>query len=72
MDTSRDFVMMKGGHMIMIVEGDMLLMENDVLASDGSQVKLDGTVVAPDGSTYMLAENEALIIDLATSRITET
>ena len=39
MDWKRDLVMMKGGRMIMMINGETQLMENDVFTADGALVK---------------------------------
>jgi uncharacterized protein DUF6799 len=72
MDWSRDMAVMKGGQMILLVDGDMLIMENDVVMPDGTQVRTDGTVILPDGTASMLAEDEAVVIDLTLTRMTES
>ena len=72
MDSSRDMAMMRGGQMILLVDGDMLIMENDVVAADGTMVQTDGTLILPDGTLRMLVEDEALFIDLALTRMTES
>jgi hypothetical protein len=71
MDASRDMAMMKGGQMILLVDGDMLIMENDVVTPDGTQVRTDGTVILPDGTISILAEDEAVVIDLALTHTLE-
>ena len=72
MDARRDMAMMKGGQMILLVDGDMLFMENDVVAPDGTIVQTDGTLILPDGTLRMLVEDEAVIIDLALTRMAES
>ena len=72
MDTSRDTVIMKGGQVIMLIDGDMQIMEGDMFTLDGSQIKADGTVIAPDGTIRMLAENEALLVDRLATRLMES
>jgi len=69
MNSNKDMVMMKGGQMIMLINGQMYLMDGKVTTTDGSQVQKDGTVILPDGTTRMLQEDEAMIIDLLSSRI---
>ena len=71
MDASRDMALMKGGQMILLVHGEMLWMENNVVTPDGTVVRTDGTVISPDGSRSLLAEDEAVVIDLALTRLPE-
>ena len=71
MNTNVDMVMMKGGQMILLIDGDMLFMEENVFTSDGTQIKPDGTVITPDGEFSMLSEDEAVIIDRALTRMEE-
>ena len=70
MDASKDMAMMKGGQMILLVDGDMLFMENDVVTPDGTMVQTDGTLILPDGTLRMLVDDEAVFIDLALTRMT--
>jgi len=70
MDLSKDMAMMKRGQMILLVNGDMLIMENDVVTPDGSWVRTDGTVILPNGMISLLAEDEAVVIDLELTRLT--
>lgn len=72
MDASRDMALMKGGRMILLVHGEMLRMENNVVTPDGTLVRTDGTVISPDGTLSLLAEDEAVVIDLALTRMTES
>ena len=72
MDWKRDIVVMKGGRMIMMINGEMLLMEKDMFTADGIMVQTDGTLIMPDETTRVLLENEAVIIDLVTTRMAET
>jgi len=72
MDTHRDTVMMRGGQVVMMVDGEMLIMEKDVITADGSQLKTDGTIIAPDGTMRMLANDEAVIIDRLATRLIES
>jgi hypothetical protein len=69
MDASRDMAMMKGGQMILLVDGEMLIMESDMVTPDGTQVRTDGTVILPDGTLSVLAENEAVVIDQVLTRM---
>jgi hypothetical protein len=71
MDWKRDMVMMKGGKMIMLINGDMLFMETDVFTANGTMVRMDGTIIMPDGTTRILMDDEAMIIDLAMTRMVE-
>lgn len=72
MDSSRDMAMMKGGRMILLVDGEMLIMENDVVTPDGTRVRTDGTVILPDGRIGQLANDEAVVIDLELTHLTES
>ena len=72
MDSSRDMAMMKGGQMILLVDGDMLIMENDVVTLDGTMVQTDGTLILLVGTLRTLVEDEAVFIDLALTRMKES
>ena len=69
MDATRDLVMMRGGRMVMLINGEMLFMERAVIAADGSEVQRDGTVIQTDGTRRILHEDEALVIDLLSTRV---
>jgi hypothetical protein len=71
MDWKSDMVMMKGGEMIMMINGDMLRMETDVYTADGTMVRPDGTLIFTDGTTRVLIEDEAMIIDMSLTRTEE-
>ena len=70
MDYSQDLAMMKGGQMILLVDGDMLIMESDVVTPDGTMVQTDGTLILPDGTLRTLVEDEAVFIDVTLTRMT--
>ena len=72
MDSSRDMAIMKGGRMILLVDGEMLIMEDDVVTPDGTRVRTDGTVILPDGRISQLANDEAVVIDLELTHLTES
>lgn len=72
MDWSRDMVMMKGGRMILLLDSETLFMEGDVFTADGTMVRPDGTLLLPDGSISVLREDEAIPIDVLTTRMAET
>jgi len=69
---SSDMACQRGGQMILLVNGEMLRMENDVVTPDGSLVRTDGTVILPDGTLSLLAEDEAVVIDLALTRLAKS
>jgi hypothetical protein len=58
--------------MILLVDGEMLIMENDVVTPDGTWVRTDGTVILPDGRISQLANDEAVVIDLELTHLTES
>jgi len=72
MDWKRDMVMMKGGRTILLIDGETLIMETDVFTADGTMVRADGTLLLPDGSISVLREDEAIPIDIVTTRMAET
>jgi hypothetical protein len=64
-------VMKKGGQMIVLIEGEMLIMETDVVAADGTRIRTDGAMILPDGTARMMMDDEAMVIDLALTRLME-
>ena len=63
MNSNNDMVMRRGGQMIVLMNGEMLIMEKDVFTTDGTQVNKDGLFVKPDGEIGVLQEDEAMLID---------
>jgi hypothetical protein len=72
MDSNRDMVMKKGGQMIMLIGGGMRVMETEVVAADGTRIGTDGAMILPDGRTHMMMDDEAMVIDVAMTRLMET
>jgi hypothetical protein len=54
--------------MIMLIGGEMLIMETDMVAADGTLIRTDGAIILPDGTIRMLMDDEARVIDLALTR----
>jgi len=72
MDWKRDLAMMRGGRMLIMINGETLFMEKDMFTADGIMVQTDGSLIMPDGTTRILREDEAVVIDLLTTRMVET
>jgi hypothetical protein len=64
--------MKKGGQMITLIGGEMLIMESDLVAADGTLIRTDGAMILPDGTIRMLMDDEAIVIDRALTRLMET
>ena len=59
-EMNEGMIMMKGGQVMTVQNGELKLLEEEVTMPDGTRVLLDGTVVLTDGTTRMLAEDETL------------
>lgn len=58
-----DMFIMRGGRMMLVKGGDMVIMDENLTMSDGTRVMTDGTIVLVDGTSLNLAEGEGMIID---------
>ena len=55
-----DCCLMKGGKMMMVMNGKMMPMEKDMTMSDGTKCMVDGTCMMKDGKTVKLKEGEGI------------
>ena len=58
-----DMFIMKGGRMMLLKDGDLLIMDENTTMADGTKVMTDGTIVLVDGTTLTLMEGEGMITD---------
>ena len=58
-----DMVIMKGGRMMLLRSGDLIIMDEDMTLPDGTKVMTDGTIILVDGTTLTLVEGEGMIMD---------
>ena len=58
-----DMVIMKGGTMMLLRDGDLLIMDENMTMADGTKVMTDGTVILRDGTTLTLVDGEGMIMD---------
>ena len=49
----------------------MLIMETDVVAADGTRIRTDGVMILPDGTARMMMDDQAMVLDLAMTRLME-
>jgi hypothetical protein len=63
MEMKEDMVMMKGGKMMMVKDGEMRPMDMVVTMSNGTKVTMDGTITMPDGTSRMMMDGEAMTMD---------
>lgn len=58
-----DMFLMRGGRMMLLRSGDMIVLEENVTMADGTKVMTDGTIILMDGTTLTLAEDEGMITE---------
>ena len=63
MNLNEGMVRMEAGRMMVVRNGELVLMEENVMMNDGTRVLMDGTVIMTDGTTRMLMEGESLGMD---------
>lgn len=56
-------VTMKAGRMMVVRDGELVMMDEDVLMNDGTRVLMDGMVIRTDGTTRMMMNGETLGMD---------
>jgi hypothetical protein len=54
---------MKGGRMMLVKSGDMIIMDENLTMTDGTKVMTDGTILLVDGTSLTLVEGEGMIIN---------
>ena len=67
-----DMFIMRGGRMMFVKGGDMIVMDENVTMADGTKVMTDGTIVLVDGTSLTLVEGEGMIIDAAVTNVNQT
>lgn len=58
-----DMFIMRGGRMMLVRAGEMIIMDENVTMADGTKVMTDGTIILVDGTSLTLADGEGMIID---------
>ena len=56
----KDHLMMQGGKMVMVKNGQDAIMDKDMTLSNGTRVRKDGTVEMKNGNTLHLQEGEMM------------
>lgn len=59
-ETHPDGVMMQGGRIVIVRNGEMTSMEKEMTLKDGTRVMTDGTVIKNDGTKMMMKEGQHL------------
>ena len=67
-----DMVIMKAGRMMLLRNGDMIIMDESMTMADGTKVMTDGTVLLLDGTTLSLVEGEGIILDAPMATMNQT
>ena len=63
MEIREDIVVMKGGKMMVLRNGEMKPMDLVMTLSNGAKIAMDGSVTMPDGTTRRLMDGEAMTMD---------
>jgi hypothetical protein len=56
----KNYLTMKGGKMMMVINGSQVLMDSDMSLSNGTVVMKDGTYLLKDGNTMRMIEGEKM------------
>lgn len=67
-----DMVIMKGGRMMLLRSGDMIIMDENLTMADGTKVMTDGTVILMNGTSLTLVEGEGMIMDVPMATMDRT
>ena len=67
-----DMLIMKGGRMMLLRSGDLIIMDENLTMTDGTKVMTDGTIVLMDGTTLTLVEGEGIIMDAPMATMNQT
>lgn len=59
----KDCVMMEGGKMMVMKNGENMAMDQDMTMKNGTMVMKDGTVKMKDGKTAMLKDGDCVYMD---------
>ena len=57
-----DHIMMEGGTVMIMRNGERVPMDEDISMPDGTRVGVDGTVMMPDGTMRMMDEGETMLL----------
>jgi uncharacterized protein YdeI (BOF family) len=63
MPATRDYVMMKGGKMMVMHDGKTMVMDKDMPMGNGMIVMKDGTVKTKDGNTIKMKEGDSMLMN---------
>jgi hypothetical protein len=61
-EMSQDHILMQGGRVMIIRNGEMKPMNEEITMPDGTKVTIDGMVLMPDGTTRTMAEGETMLL----------
>lgn len=60
MDMNEGMIMMKGGRVLIVENGELLLLEDETTMPDGTKIRPNGQMLLTDGSIRMMVEGETL------------
>lgn len=60
MDMNEGMIMMKGGRVMQVQNGELTLLEDEVTMPDGTKVRPNGQMLLTNGSIRMMVEGETL------------
>ncbi|HET9908840.1 MAG TPA: DUF6799 domain-containing protein [Anaerolineales bacterium] len=63
MNLNEGSVRMEAGRMMIVRNGELVVMDEGVLMNDGTRVLIDGMVIRTDGTTRMMMDGESIGID---------
>jgi hypothetical protein len=61
-EVSQDHILMQGGRIMIMRNGEMKPMNEEITMPDGTKVSIEGMVLMPDGTTRMMAEGETMLL----------
>jgi hypothetical protein len=61
-EVSQDHILMQGGRIMIMRNGEMKPMNEEITMPDGTKVSIEGMVLMPDGTTRTMAEGETMLL----------
>jgi hypothetical protein len=61
-EISQDHILMQGGRIMIMRNGEMKPMNEEITMPDGTKVSIEGMVLMPDGTTRTMAEGETMLL----------
>jgi len=61
-EISQDHILMQGGRIMIMRNGEMKPMNEEITMPDGTKVSIERMVLMPDGTTRTMAEGEPMLL----------